>query len=296
MHHRSDLAPLDVSANGGKQSDVRLTFWGVRGSTPAFSATSVRYGGNTACVVLDEPGEQPIIFDLGTGLRAYGGSCPIDGSFIGTALVTHVHWDHVQGLPFFAPLHFPGSRLDVYAPHQEEGSLVDVIGELMRPPFFPVRHDDLAGHFQFHDVTSDTVVLGSRKVLVRPVPHNGPTVGYRVESAAGTVTYISDHQAPPSRDRVAESVLELADRTDVLIHDAQYTDAEFERKRDWGHCTLQYALLVAHQAKAKRLMLFHHDPAHTDDDVDRLSAELIAAAAGCGVQVIAAHEGLVLQL
>ena len=102
---------------------MRLTFFGVRGSTPAFQAASTRYGGNTASVVLEEPDEEPILLDLGTGLRAYGSMCPMDGSFAGTALVTHIHWDHVQGLPFFAPLHVPGSALDVYGPHQEEGPL-----------------------------------------------------------------------------------------------------------------------------------------------------------------------------
>lgn len=275
---------------------MRLTFYGVRGSTPAFSSVNVRYGGNTACVVLDEPGEEPIIFDLGTGLRAYGMDCPMDGSFAGTAFVTHIHWDHVQGVPFFGPLHVPGARLDMYAPHQEEGPLGKLFGKLMRPPYFPITCRELGGTLNFHDVTSDTVVVGSRKVMVRPVPHKGPTVGYRVDGQAGSVCYISDHQAPLSLDTVAEPVLELADRVDVLIHDAQYTPAEFERKKDWGHCTLDYALLVARQAQAKRLVMFHHDPAHDDDELDRLCGELAEKAEGCGVEVLAAHEGMVLEL
>jgi phosphoribosyl 1,2-cyclic phosphodiesterase len=275
---------------------MRLTFFGVRGSTLAFQAASTRYGGNTASVVLEEPDEEPILLDLGTGLRAYGSMCPMDGSFAGTAFVTHIHWDHVQGLTFFAPLHVPGSRLDVYGPHQEEGPLGKVFGELMRPPFFPIRYTDLGGNIGFEDVTSDTVVVGSRKVTVRPVPHKGPTVGYRIESARASVAYISDHQAPRSLDSVAESVLELSDGVDVLIHDAQYTPAEFERKHDWGHCTIDYALLVARVAAAKRLVLFHHDPAHTDDVLDRLTADVQASAAASGVQVIAAREGLVLDL
>lgn len=275
---------------------MQLTFYGVRGSTPAFHENNRRYGGNTACVVLEEPGEEPILFDLGTGLRAYGTTCPMDGSFAGTALVSHIHWDHVQGFPFFAPMHIPGARLDIYAPHQVEGPLGEVLGDLMRPPYFPIRCSDLGGEVRFHDVTSDTVPLGSRKITVRPVPHKGPTVGYRVESQAGSVTYISDHQAPLSLNTVAESVLELADRVDVLIHDAQYTRAEFDRKSDWGHCTFEYALLLAKQAKAKRLVLFHHDPAHSDDDLDRLCSALSAAAAGSGVEVIAAYEGLQLEV
>jgi phosphoribosyl 1,2-cyclic phosphodiesterase len=275
---------------------VRITFYGVRGSTPAFSAENARYGGNTACVVVEEAGEEPIIFDLGTGLRAFGSKCPMDGTFAGTAFVTHIHWDHVQGLPFFAPLHVPGARLDMYAPHQEEGPLEELFNKLMRPPYFPITCRDLGGTLNFHDVTSDTVLVGSRKVMVRPIPHKGPTVGYRVDSQAGSICYISDHQAPLTLDSVADSVLELADRVDVLIHDAQYTPPEFEKKKDWGHCTLDYALLVAQEAKAKRLLTFHHDPAHNDDALDLLSGELAERAIGTGVEVVSAREGLVLAL
>jgi phosphoribosyl 1,2-cyclic phosphodiesterase len=258
--------------------------------------TNRRYGGNTASVVLDEDDEEPILFDLGTGLRPYGSACPMDGTFAATALVTHIHWDHVQGLPFFTPVHIPGSRLDVYGPHQEEGPLGDVFGDLMRPPYFPVRTSELGGDIRFIDATSDTFVVGSRKITVRPVPHKGPTVGYRVDSASASVAYISDHQAPLSLDTVDAGVLELADGVDALIHDSQYTRAEFAKKQDWGHCPLDYALLVAQQAKAKRLITFHHDPAHTDDDLDRLSAELQDSARGTDVEVIAAYEGLVIDL
>ncbi len=275
---------------------MRLSFYGVRGSTPSPCESNRKYGGNTAAVVLEEAGEEPILFDLGTGLRRYGAACPMDGSFAGTALVTHVHWDHVQGLPFFAPMHIAGARLDIYGPHQAEGPLGDVFGDFMRPPYFPVRCEDLAGRFGFHDITADTFTLGTRKVTARPVPHKGPTVGYRVDSSEASVAYISDHQAPLSLDTVADSVLELADGVDVLIHDAQYTTDEFDRKRDWGHCTLEYALLVARAAKAKRLVLFHHDPAHSDNDLDRLSATLRESAAGSQVEVITSFEGLVLEL
>ena len=275
---------------------MRLTFYGVRGSTPSPYEPNRRYGGNTASVVLDERDEEPILFDLGTGLRMYGASCPMDGSFAATALVTHIHWDHVQGLPFFPPVHVPGGRLDVYGPEQDDGPLGDVFGELMRPPYFPIRYSELGGDVRFHGVTADTFSVGSRKVTVRPVPHKGPTVGYRVDAARASITYISDHQAPLSLDTVADGVLELADGVDVLIHDAQYTPAEFERKSDWGHCTLDYALLVARTAHAKRLVLFHHDPWHTDDDLDKLSDELRERAAGTGVAVEAAYEGMVLEL
>jgi phosphoribosyl 1,2-cyclic phosphodiesterase len=275
---------------------MRLTFHGVRGSCPSPYETNRRYGGNTASVVLEEPGEEPILFDLGTGLRPYGAFCPMDGTFAATALVTHIHWDHVQGLPFFAPVHFAGARLDIYGPHQVEGSLGEVFGGFMRPPYFPVQYTDLAGDIRFHDVTEDVFAVGSHKVTVRPVPHNGPTVGYRVDGNNASVAYISDHQAPLSLDTVAPQVLELVNGVDVLIHDAQYTPEEFERKKDWGHCTLEYELLVARMSHAKRLVLFHHDPSHSDDDLDRLYAQTKALAEGTGVEVTAAYEGLVIDL
>lgn len=270
---------------------MNVTFYGVRGSCPCPSDENQRYGGNTACVALEVADHEPIVFDLGTGLRRFGATQPDDGSFRGTALVTHLHWDHVQGLPFFTPVDRPGARLDVYGPHQAEGSFADVFGQLMRPPYFPVRCSELRGVIEFHDVTADDMVIGDAKITVRPVPHIGPTVGYRVEWAGTVVAYISDHQAPAGLDGVADTVLELADGADLLIHDAQYTREEFAEKAHWGHCPVQYAVRVARMAGARRLALFHHDPAHCDDDIDRLLryAREVSGASG-GLEVIAAYE------
>jgi phosphoribosyl 1,2-cyclic phosphodiesterase len=272
---------------------VHVTFYGVRGSCPCPSEANRRYGGNTACVALEVPGEPPIICDLGTGLRTFGSTQPLDGTFRGTALITHIHWDHVQGLPFFPPADRVGATLDIFGPAQEEGLLGDVFGDFMRPPYFPVHFSDLRGDIRFHDVTDDDVSIGNAKVRVRPVPHTGPTVGYRIEWDGASVAYVSDHQAPPMLDRVAESVLELCDGVDLLIHDAQYRPDEFEVKAHWGHCTVDYALLVAKQAGARRLALFHHDPAHDDAEMDRLLDEAREHAAAVGLDdVVAAYEGL----
>lgn len=272
---------------------MKVTFWGVRGSTPCPCESNRRYGGNTACVSLEVAGEAPIVLDLGTGLRFFGQTQPTDGSFRGTALITHIHWDHVQGLPFFPPADRAGAEFDIYGPTQDEGDLGDVFGDFMRPPYFPVHFSQLRGAIRFHDVTEDDVAIGNAKVRVRSVPHCGPTVGYRIEWDGAVVTYISDHQAPLSLDRVADSVLELADGADLLIHDAQYTREEFAEKSHWGHCTVDYAVLVAKQARAKRLALFHHDPSHDDAFVDRLldQARCLGAMAGLA-DVVAAAEGM----
>lgn len=276
---------------------MKVSFYGVRGSCPCPCEANARYGGNTASIALEVDGEAPILLDLGTGLRLLGRDCPVDGSFQGSALITHIHWDHVQGLPFFPPIHIPGARLDIYGPKQEEGSLAEVFSGLMRPPYFPIQYTELQGDVRFFDVLSDDFMIGSAHIKTRPVPHNGPTVGYRVEWGGASVAYVSDHQAPLSLDTVADEVLELCSGVDLLIHDAQYTPDEFAMKSDWGHCTIDYALLVAKEAGARRLALFHHDPAHGDDELDRLLDGARCTALRLGVpSVLSAYEGLKLEL
>jgi phosphoribosyl 1,2-cyclic phosphodiesterase len=247
-------------------------------------------------VALTVPAENPIVFDLGTGLRLFADTQPLDGSFKGSALVTHIHWDHVQGLPFFPPADRVGAEFDIYGPQQEEGSLGEVFDGFMRPPYFPVTCSDLRGDIKFHEVLRDDMVIGSAHVAVRPVPHCGATVGYRVVWAGKVVTYISDHQAPLGLDTIADSVLELAAGADLLIHDAQYTRAEFEEKSHWGHCTFDYAVRVAEAAGAKRIALFHHDPGHADDRLDELLVEARNLPHPDGLEIISAYEGLQLDL
>jgi phosphoribosyl 1,2-cyclic phosphodiesterase len=273
-----------------------LTFYGVRGSCPCPSERNLRYGGNTACVALTSDGERPIVFDLGTGLRAFGDTQPLDGTFAGVALVTHIHWDHVQGLPFFPPADRSGASFDIYGPQQEEGSLADLVDDFVRPPYFPVKVGDLRGDYRFHEVLKDELRIGRASVTVRPVPHVGPTVGYRVAWNDRIVTYVSDHQAPLDLQTVSESVLELAASADVLIHDAQYTPDEFAEKAHWGHCTIDYAIRVAKEAGVHTLVLFHHDPSHSDDRMDELLADARASVGPGGPEVLAAYEGLRIRL
>lgn len=276
---------------------MQVTFHGVRGSTPCSCEGNHRYGGNTACVSLEVPGSDPVVFDLGTGLRFFGESQPHDGSFRAHALVTHLHWDHVQGLPFCVPVNRPGAQLEVYGPPQADTDLAAAFDEFMRPPYFPVGVADLLGDIRFHTVGEDGFVAGDAKVRSRYVPHIGATLGFRVELGGSTVAYISDHQQPQDgRLDVAEAALELADGADLLIHDAQYLPEEFEVKRHWGHCTIDYALHVAKEAGAKRLALFHHDPAHTDDVIDDVVLAANDRADGLGLdEVVAASEGLTLE-
>ncbi len=271
---------------------MKVKFFGVRGSTPCPTPPNARYGGNTSCVALSIPGETPIVFDLGTGLQAWGQTQPLDGTFHATALVTHFHFDPVQGLPFLAAADRPGSRLDIYGPGETGTTTQDLFTGFVRPPYFPVGIEQLRGSYGLHDVLRDDFTIGTVGVTVRPVPHVGLTVGYRVEHAGRSVTYISDHQAPESLDTIDDDVLELAAGTDLLIHDAQYTDEDWKTKSHWGHCTVDYAVDVAIKAGVRALALFHHDPSRSDVDIDRLTARAKARGLASGVEVFAAAEGM----
>lgn len=279
---------------------VNVTFWGVRGSTPCPSEANVRYGGNTSCVTVEAPGIDPIVLDLGTGLRYFGERVMArrtEGEpFRALVLVTHLHWDHVQGLPFFDPVHLPDTELRVLG-RGDDGPLSAAFGRFMRPPFFPITAIDLIGTVDFDDFENGEVRWGRARIIARDVPHTGPTNGYRVEIDGFSVAYVSDHQQPTDPTWVDPAVLELCADVDLLIHDAQYERDEFARKSDWGHCTIDYAVTVAAQAGARRLALFHHDPAHDDDVMDRLVAEARQMAAGTGIdEVFGAQEGLTVSL
>jgi len=280
---------------------VNIGFYGVRGSTPCACDGNRRYGGNTACVVLHQPGCTPILLDIGTGLRHFGEQWIAEGNpaFVGHALVTHMHWDHVQGLPFFEPLLVEGARLEVLGPAAEGMGLREAFDAFMRPPYFPVGIDDLPATIAFTDMAEGVTTVGDAEVQAVSVPHIGTTFGFRVRFGDGpVVVYLPDHQQPldGSMD-VDPAVIELCRDADVLIHDAQFTAEEFAVKAHWGHCTVDYAVNVAAKAGVDRLVLFHHDPSHDDDTLDRLLAEARALPAAAGItEVLSAHEGLTIAL
>ncbi len=275
------------------QAGVTVSFFGVRGSTPCACSTLSRYGGNTSCVVVQREGEDPIVCDVGTGLRFYGLDLGT-GSFTGTILVSHLHWDHVQGLPFFPQLLDPGSKIELLGPPEDDLSFGEAFSDFVRPPYFPVSLDHLAGQVSFSDFASETRSVGSARVTAADVPHSGRTNGYRIEWDDLAVAYIPDHQQPADESQIADSVLELADGVDLLIHDSQFTPELLSVRQDWGHCTPAYAASVAAKAGVGQLALFHHDPLHDDDMVDRLEAE--ARSWDMPFEIFAAAEGMKLSL
>ena len=268
-----------------------VRFHGVRGSTPCHGDDTRRYGGNTSCVEVSAPGEQPLFLDLGTGLRYAAATLP-SGTFRGHALLTHLHWDHVQGLPFFTPILQPGAELDIYGPTQGgDRTLADTLADLITPPAFPVPLFDLPGDIRVHDVGDTTLEVGGYRIHSRLISHKGATCGFRIEWGGRSVVYIPDHQQPADTDEVADAVRELCDGADLLIHDSQYTPAEFLQKHDWGHCTLEYAVTVAVQCEVTRLALFHHDPSHDDALLDALEQRAATCAEAFALETFSAREG-----
>jgi phosphoribosyl 1,2-cyclic phosphodiesterase len=279
---------------------LRVGFHGVRGSTPCEGKQYERYGGHSSCVSLEREGQPPIIFDLGTGLVALGDELGVR-EYHATVLLTHLHWDHVQGLPFFMPVHCGNSTLDIHGPRQPDGDLGEVFSRLMCPPFFPIRPDGLNADVRFHDTGDDDFPVGLAKVRSRFVRHVGLTLGYRVEWGGRSVAYVPDHGPgccpDDPDDYVPHDILELCDGVDLLIHDAQHTPDEYEPKRHWGHSTVDYAVHVARESGAKQLVLFHHDPAHGDEALDSILDHTQDRSASLGgPEVVAAYEGLQIDL
>ena len=283
---------------------MRVTFCGVRGSTPAPGAAFLRYGGHTASVAFapDDRRAPDLVVDAGTGITAVTsllGGAP----FTGSVLLGHLHWDHTHGLPFFAGGTAAGSRLALHLPDQGDGqSAEQVLERCFSPPHFPVVPSALGAGWTFHSLGEGEHSIEGYDVLAREIPHKGGrSLGYRVSSGGASVAYVSDHSPTtwgPGPDGLGarhDNVLELARGADVMIHDAQHRAAQFPEVEFLGHASPEYCVALAREAGVRTLVLFHHAPDRTDDEVDEILADA-RALAGDELVVHAAHEGLVLDL
>ncbi|NNN19825.1 MAG: hypothetical protein HKL84_08230 [Acidimicrobiaceae bacterium] len=241
----------------------------------------------------------PIILDLGTGLTVFAGQQPLDGSFRGVAFLSHLHFDHIQGLPFFAPVDRAGAQLVIYGPSENGISLAESMGVLIGSPYFPVMLSDLSGEIVIGTIDENGIDLdqpGHPKVFPCLVDHTNATFGYRIEIDGKVIVYIPDHQAPSDNRRTKDSVLELCQSADILIHDAQYTNEEFGEKAHWGHSTYDFAMWIASRAMVKLLVFFHHDPRRSDHELEAIELHYQELAGPSGLRVLAAREGEALQI
>ncbi|HUB51946.1 MAG TPA: MBL fold metallo-hydrolase [Terracidiphilus sp.] len=251
---------------------MNLKFWGVRGSIPTPEADRLRYGGNTTCLEIGAPDSpEPVIIDCGSGIRALGDELLARSVRRIHILLTHFHWDHIQGLPSFAPVFQAGIEVVFYT------SRSPVVGSAlfsvqMADPFFPVPFCDVCSHMEFNQVEcGKPFAIGSTQVEAVHLNHPQGAIGFRFESHGHVLVHASDHEA--GNEEVDAGIIRAARGADVLVMDAQYTPEEYESKVGWGHSSYAHATEMAQAAQVKQLLLFHHDPGHDDKFLDQMQAD-----------------------
>jgi CheY-like chemotaxis protein/ribonuclease BN (tRNA processing enzyme) len=294
---------------------MHVRFWGTRGSLPQAGPMTLRYGGNTSCVEVRTVGGTLIVLDCGSGAYGLGQAllAEASGPRHGHLLISHTHWDHIQGFPFFAPLFVPGYVWDIYGPGGLGGRLEETLAGQMEYAYFPITLEQLGATVRYHDLVEGTFTLDDVCITTRYLNHPALTLGYRLEANGIVLVYATDHEphARPQSDQPGETPagalpvhhedrghIEFLSGADLIIHDAQYTAAEYAQKIGWGHSPVTYVVDVALAAHGKRLALFHHDPARGDADLDQVLAicRERAAAAQSSLDIIAAAEGQWLEL
>jgi phosphoribosyl 1,2-cyclic phosphodiesterase len=280
---------------------VRLRIWGCRGSVPTPGAETVAFGGNTSCVELLLDDGTVLVFDAGTGIRGLGQTLLDRGVRHVHLFLTHLHLDHLEGLRFFAPLWVPGVEVDIWGPPSPLLSLQERIARSFSPPLFPVDLSDVPARVTFRDVPREPWDVAGVSMEAALVVHPGPTVGYRIENGGSALAYVPDHEPAlvgeiTSRPRDWISGASVAADVDLLLHDGQYDADEYEERIGWGHSSVADAVAYAHAVGARRLLLFHHDPMHADDFLERLEASAQALAGGKGLRLTLAREAQVVEV
>lgn len=292
---------------------MKLKFWGVRGSIPCPGPATVRYGGNTSCLEV-QGGPDVLVLDAGTGIRELGLTLAAQRRPLRVhLLISHTHWDHIQGFPFFAPIYSPGNEIVVYGPRGLDRPLEEIVLGQMEYSYFPVRGVELQARVRFEELDEQTLQIGPWTVATLPMNHPVRVLAYRLTLGGRTMVYSGDNEPyydvlgtsdPEGQTAVRrrsewvrecnEKVVRFVQGAHVLVADAQYTDEEYETKRGWGHSPLSHVLDLAARAGVERLVLFHHEPTHSDDDMDRIDA--LARSRARGFEVITAREGLILDI
>jgi phosphoribosyl 1,2-cyclic phosphodiesterase len=300
---------------------MKVRFWGTRGSIPTPGPSTLRYGGNTSCVELRTDNGTLLILDCGTGLRELGASLhPSDVR--GHIFLSHTHWDHIQGFPFFMPAFMPGNRFDIYAAKEIDKRLADVLAGQMEYQYFPVTLDRMESRIHFNELREGCFQLDDVKVTVQYLNHTSLCLGYRFEAEGRTVCYCTDVEpnarvflrsdareeafATDDVERALRAIVHDEDRryarfvlgADLVIHDAMYTAEEYVNKVGWGHSSGEFATDLAMLTRVRRLALYHHEPVHSDAELDQMveTCRRRASARSSPLEVIGAAEGLELTL
>jgi phosphoribosyl 1,2-cyclic phosphodiesterase len=279
---------------------MRVKIWGCRGSVPTPGPGTVEYGGNTSCVEVSLDDGGLLVLDAGTGIRALGLELLERGLHRIQLLLTHMHLDHLEGLRFFAPLWDERVTLDIWGPPSPVLSLQERIRRSFSPPLFPIDLRELPSQVTFRDVPRLPWTLEGASIRADLVLHPGPTVGYRIEAADSSFAYLPDHEpalagiAGRSTDWISGA--SIAGDADLLLHDAQYSEDEYEERIGWGHSSVEAAVEFTRAVAARRLVLFHHEPGHTDDSLRRLEDHAQSLGDGGEQAPSLAREGMVLEL
>ena len=275
---------------------MQLKIWGCRGSIATPGPTTVVCGGNTSCVEVSLEDGTVLVLDAGTGIRDLGDELVARGADRVHVLLTHLHLDHVEGLRFFAPLWRPGSSLEIWGPPSPVSTLEERVARLFSPPLFPRDVRDVPAEVTFHDVPRQPWSIGGARVTAALVSHPGPTLGYRIEGDGSSLAYLPDHE--PALTGIADRPAEwlsggaVAQDADVLLHDAQYFDEEYSDRVGWGHSSVSDAMAYAQAVGARRVVLFHHEPEHSDDALFTLEDR----AKSSGRPAELARDGMVVEL
>lgn len=304
---------------------MKISFWGVRGSIASPGLSTAQFGGNTSCLEVTE-GNDRLILDMGTGLRVLGLDLVKQSQLPPLhILLSHTHWDHIQGLPFFIPVYNPRNEIHIYGPKLPEQTLRDVVLGQFAYAWFPVTGVELAARIHFHELQEESFSIGPFNISSRFLNHPVLMLGYRIQCGARTMVYTGDHEpyydmftsttplgtnssetSRRSRQEVQkfvsdcnERVVQFVQGVDCLVTDSQYTPEEYETKRGWGHSSTRHALDLGVSGRVNRLVTFHHDPTHGDDRMTEIERGMAEAAKACNYvigQVTAAREGAVIDL
>lgn len=256
---------------------IRVKFWGVRGSIACATPDHMKYGGNTSCIEI-EAGDYRFVMDAGTGIRNYGNEFIKDGIKESHLLLTHTHWDHINGFPFFVPAYDSSRSIHIMAGHlKNQGGVQDVLSTQMHNPMFPVPLEAMQANLKFEDFEAGDSFSLAKGVDIQTAPLNHPNgaTAYRVNHGGKSVVYVTDTEHVPGKPD--QNILKLIEGADLVIYDSTYTEEEFPAKVGWGHSTWEEGMRLCKAANVKRHAIFHHDPDHNDDFMDKLALEAEAA-------------------